>query len=165
MGFSCDSVTRWQCPRGHKLMSWASFVGTTCSRCECGVYAGENVMGCRECDWYLCEACLPQKCDDSFWGVITSAFDAAAHDMSSIVGNFNEELEAVVSIITCHAPQANEVKLDEVRTKRPSYTYMRAGTTYRRLEAIAEEDEEYFEDSFTVTLRWTDEEIEDELYL
>eukprot|EP00929_Paragymnodinium_shiwhaense_P103645 TRINITY_DN67288_c0_g1_i1.p1 TRINITY_DN67288_c0_g1~~TRINITY_DN67288_c0_g1_i1.p1 ORF type:complete len:780 (-),score=217.54 TRINITY_DN67288_c0_g1_i1:63-2402(-) len=47
------------CPKGHELRPWAAERGT-CDGCSKGVEDDELVMDCRECDYYLCDGCLPQ---------------------------------------------------------------------------------------------------------
>lgn len=45
-----------QCPKGHALQPSRALPGT-CSGCKRWVQAGEPLLGCRRCDWYLCQAC------------------------------------------------------------------------------------------------------------
>merc|ERR1712039_305196 len=46
------------CPQGHMLKPWASSQDGTCDGCGGNVDEAEKVFDCRECDWYLCMACV-----------------------------------------------------------------------------------------------------------
>merc|ERR1712217_406282 len=47
-----------QCPQGHMLKPWSSSQDGTCDGCGGNVDEAEKVLDCRECDWYLCMACV-----------------------------------------------------------------------------------------------------------
>lgn len=44
------------CPSGHALQPWLTS-GGLCDGCGRETWRGEQVMDCRECDWYLCQSC------------------------------------------------------------------------------------------------------------
>jgi len=46
-----------ECPKAHKLQQWASQSMGKCDGCAKVVARGEVVMDCRQCDWYVCNAC------------------------------------------------------------------------------------------------------------
>jgi len=48
------------CPQGHSLRLFQAS-GGACDGCGTQVQEGENVLDCRTCDWFLCQACLPQS--------------------------------------------------------------------------------------------------------
>lgn len=90
----------------------------TCDGCKQAVCNGERVMDCRKCNWYLCERCHPQERDISFWDTLTSALDTAAQDMSTIAKGFNKEFETLVNVVTCHAPDKEEMEFAEIDIRR-----------------------------------------------
>lgn len=48
-----------KCTKGHKLKPWVA-TGGWCNGCQREVKAGEQVMDCRPCDYFLCQECHPQ---------------------------------------------------------------------------------------------------------
>jgi len=44
------------CPRNHSLVVYNS-LGGNCNVCNRIVFVGEQVMDCRECNWYMCSRC------------------------------------------------------------------------------------------------------------
>jgi len=44
------------CPLGHVLQPWTT-KGGACDGCGRETWRGEQVLDCRECDWYLCQSC------------------------------------------------------------------------------------------------------------
>jgi len=63
------------CPGGHELTLWTARAGA-CDGCRRCIRAGEQVMDCRACNWYLCQDCRP--CSDeqfnSLFGAIQHLF-------------------------------------------------------------------------------------------
>jgi len=53
LGSACN-----YCPSGHALQPMAAEAGS-CDGCKKPVHAGQQVMDCRQCNWYLCQACRP----------------------------------------------------------------------------------------------------------
>ena len=45
------------CPEGHQPVSVLSFRGT-CDICSCAVEAGQHVMDCEPCNYYVCNTCF-----------------------------------------------------------------------------------------------------------
>ncbi|CAK0791331.1 unnamed protein product, partial [Prorocentrum cordatum] len=43
----------WTCPSGHLLQPWTAKTGI-CDGCSSDVHAGDSVMDCRACNFYLC---------------------------------------------------------------------------------------------------------------
>ena len=49
------------CPVGHALQGFVEEEGGECDGCGAAVHAGDTVMDCRTCDWYLCGRCIPES--------------------------------------------------------------------------------------------------------
>jgi hypothetical protein len=66
------------CPAGHLLQPWNAQAGG-CDGCHKLVKNGEQVMDCRQCNWYLCEDCHPPDGTQptTFWGTISSLLDVS----------------------------------------------------------------------------------------
>merc|ERR1712232_368807 len=45
------------CTKGHALADYVEPEWGTCDGCSKAIAAGERVMDCRPCNWYLCRAC------------------------------------------------------------------------------------------------------------
>merc|ERR1719450_755253 len=54
------AAAKAQCPQGHALQRAKAAAGA-CDGCGRFVVAGEPVMDCRDCNWYLCTTCHPQS--------------------------------------------------------------------------------------------------------
>lgn len=52
----CPGFDDCNCPSGHRLRPWAVSRGN-CHVCRQVVHAGEVVMDCRHCGWYMCSLC------------------------------------------------------------------------------------------------------------
>lgn len=78
------------CPQGHRLQAWVARAGF-CNRCSAPVEAGEHVLDCRWCNWYVCRTCLPvyQAPSPSLVTSITMlpayAIDQAVHDAGALL--------------------------------------------------------------------------------
>ncbi|CAK0893058.1 unnamed protein product, partial [Prorocentrum cordatum] len=86
-GIGNDGATILRCPAGHCLHSWVARAGT-CDGCQRFVEDGEEVMDCRQCNWYLCRTCEAtyKPPDTSMWGSFVSflnAADRSCHDVES----------------------------------------------------------------------------------
>jgi len=57
-GARLDAPVCNYCPGGHSLILRAAGSGR-CDGCHKAVAAGEQVMECRQCNWYLCATCRP----------------------------------------------------------------------------------------------------------
>jgi len=56
-GICCPADRVTECPKGHRLQHWTSQSFGKCDGCGKAVTPGEEVMDCRQCDWYVCSAC------------------------------------------------------------------------------------------------------------
>jgi len=78
------------CPQGHRLQAWVARAGS-CNRCSAPVEAGQHVLDCRWCNWYVCRTCHPvyQAPSPSLVTSITTlpayAIDQAVHDAGSLL--------------------------------------------------------------------------------
>jgi len=94
-GFGSDgsSSKTWTCPAGHMLQPWKAIAGA-CDGCKAKVYRCDNVMDCRQCNWYLCEACHPQEKEhqDWFWGSISYLAEAVSEEMSELKDAVSHEV-------------------------------------------------------------------------
>lgn len=106
----------WHCPKGHLLQPWKATPGT-CDGCKAKIHKGDCVMDCRQCNYYLCEACHPQEKDDGdwFWGSLNYFAEATAQEFNEITTEFTEmagDLETLVADMTpfgmCSAPQIDK---------------------------------------------------------
>merc|ERR1712151_238754 len=117
----------------HKLPSWASIK----HGCKCGISVNE--------------AMPREECDVSLWDLISSALDATKHDMSNITSNLNAEIEALVRVMTCRAPQTENMEFNEGRGVTLQCKRYRKKTRLRftgpKLEVILEENECDFDES------------------
>jgi len=52
-----------KCPEGHQLKVWSSNEEGKCDGCQKHIQKNERVMDCRQCNYYLCEKCLPPPKD------------------------------------------------------------------------------------------------------
>lgn len=95
--------TEWEaarCPGGHPLRRRKAFPGP-CDGCGAAVYAGSFVMDCRQCNWYLCETCLPPERRESpgCSCLVSAGLAGLAAKVSKDYSNFKEfcnELETYV---------------------------------------------------------------------
>jgi hypothetical protein len=53
---AAEQPEEMKCPAGHQMQPWIAKAGT-CDGCARKVQNGEQVMDCRQCDWYLCDEC------------------------------------------------------------------------------------------------------------
>mmetsp|Transcript_134944 Transcript_134944/g.262793 ORF Transcript_134944/g.262793 Transcript_134944/m.262793 type:complete len:499 (+) Transcript_134944:52-1548(+) len=89
-GFGSDgpaAIAPPECPEGHELQLWAARSGK-CDKCNKKISAGEIVMDCRRCNYYLCHMCCPpSKAQDSssVWGAISALPFYVLDDMSQMV--------------------------------------------------------------------------------
>mmetsp|Transcript_8528 Transcript_8528/g.16122 ORF Transcript_8528/g.16122 Transcript_8528/m.16122 type:complete len:193 (+) Transcript_8528:63-641(+) len=83
------------CPKGHILRQCNALEGS-CDGCGRYIAAGETVMDCRSCNYYLCDTCHPQQehPGTSVWGMVSSLFT----DLR----------------VTCDAPRGRRAADDEV---------------------------------------------------
>jgi len=63
------------CPAGHELKPWNARSGS-CDGCHRFVRAGEQVMDCRACNWYVCEDCRPNALEqvETLWSAMSNLF-------------------------------------------------------------------------------------------
>lgn len=98
-GFGSDGSKRkvYSCPAGHLLQSCRAVPGK-CKGCKVRIPRGAWVMDCRQCRWFLCEACHPQEKEQQgwFWNSVTFLVDIGTQEMNDIgedikdlVGNFS----------------------------------------------------------------------------
>ena len=61
------------CPKGHLLQQCTALAGS-CDGCGRYIAAGETVMDCRPCNYYLCDTCRPQQehPGTSVWSMVSS---------------------------------------------------------------------------------------------
>ncbi|CAJ1327013.1 unnamed protein product [Effrenium voratum] len=113
-----------KCPAGHELAPWCAKPGW-CDGCGAKIKAGQPVMDCRQCNYYLCRTCAPQAEAEeeapSFWGAVASltdmgsgpaissaldnvalsigdVIDAATQDMSEMASDFKSFVASAVGI-------------------------------------------------------------------
>jgi len=110
----------WHCPEGHLLQPWKATPGI-CDGCQAKIHKGDCVMDCRECNYYLCEACHPQEKDDGdwLWGSLSYFAEATAQEFTEITTEFTEmagDLETLVADMSpfamCAAPQIDKSDTD-----------------------------------------------------
>mmetsp|Transcript_122679 Transcript_122679/g.354620 ORF Transcript_122679/g.354620 Transcript_122679/m.354620 type:complete len:301 (+) Transcript_122679:56-958(+) len=131
-GFGSDGQKDkiWHCPAGHHLQPRKATLGR-CDLCKRCVPAGEPVMDCKECNWYLCNECHPQEQEeqDWFWGSLNFLIETAQQEMAEIKEEFKEmagDVESFVSGMsfsgTCGAPELapkpEEATADSSRRRR-----------------------------------------------
>mmetsp|Transcript_125579 Transcript_125579/g.250545 ORF Transcript_125579/g.250545 Transcript_125579/m.250545 type:complete len:334 (-) Transcript_125579:104-1105(-) len=101
------------CPQGHRLQAWVARAGS-CNRCCAPVEAGEHVLDCRWCNWYVCRACLPvyQAPSPSLVTSITTlpayVIDQAVHDAGALLRKPR----------TCNRPSGESVSRPSMCTPR-----------------------------------------------
>jgi len=91
----------WHCPAGHSLKPWKATAGS-CDGCNRKVAAGEYVMVCRQCNWYLCEQCHPQERQKK--GSLSAMADKLAQE-------FND-LKDLADEVETHGPLAACIAVD-----------------------------------------------------
>jgi len=89
----------WHCPAGHSLEPWESTAGS-CDGCNRRVAAGEYVMVCRQCNWYLCERCHPQERHKKGW--LSTMADKAAQEFTDLK-DLADEVETHGPLAACAA--------------------------------------------------------------
>lgn len=123
-GFGSSGTTQkvWKCPRGHMLQPWTAQPGS-CDGCQRKICKGDKVMDCRQCNYYLCDACHPHEkfgYGDSIWGTFTYCMDAATQEMTELGKDIEAGFEAAVSVMTCSAPDRAELnECEVVVTEKP----------------------------------------------
>lgn len=117
-GFGSDgSKTKtWTCSKGHLLQPCKATPGL-CDGCSAKICKGDSVMDCRQCNFYLCEACHPQenKQEDWFWGPLSYFADVAAQEITEIAtvmkdigGEFEEFASDMSPFAACMAPEVDK---------------------------------------------------------
>lgn len=121
----------WRCPKNHLLQPWKANAGR-CDACNAHVQKDDLVMDCRQCNWYLCDACHPQQKkekEDWFWGSVSYFMDQATQEVTEIAAEFQEmagEFETFVSDMaltsSCSVVEKSQFKKDELQfdSKMPS---------------------------------------------
>jgi len=69
------------CPRNHELVQYTA-IGGSCDVCNRIVFVGQQVMDCRECNWYMCARCArtngftltPQQPNQSLYNLMNQMF-------------------------------------------------------------------------------------------
>mmetsp|Transcript_145591 Transcript_145591/g.405741 ORF Transcript_145591/g.405741 Transcript_145591/m.405741 type:complete len:277 (+) Transcript_145591:84-914(+) len=135
LGFGSDgSVAKvWRCPGGHLLQPWTAMAGT-CDRCCRPVEAGEHVMDCRQCNWYLCEDCHPQEHeqgDGTLWGSVSSFLGAATREVKGVatgvetfmsglseqLQDMTEQLQDMKDKISCQPVSNSQLAAEEIEVR------------------------------------------------
>jgi len=149
-GFGSDGATKkaWKCPKGHMLQPWTAAPGT-CDGCKAQIYKGDSVMDCRQCNYYLCEACHPQEkeASDWFWGSLTYFADATVQEFNDISTEFTEmagDLNAMVGelnpLSVCSAPQIE--KSIDIDLSVPSKQSKKQGSKQKQRAEVEANSEE-----------------------
>merc|ERR1711939_282954 len=55
-----------ECPKGHALEDYVEDENGACDGCGKPIQAGDRVMDCRICNWYLCKPCYSAHGGDGF---------------------------------------------------------------------------------------------------
>merc|ERR1711870_204112 len=108
----------WHCPAGHHLQPLKAMAGK-CDGCNQCVNAGDEVMDCRQCNWYLCAECHPQEQekDDWFWGSVNYLIETVRQEVADITEECKEvadEFESfcaqVSQSVSCGVTSASQYK-------------------------------------------------------
>ena len=103
------------CPVGHALQRFVEEEGGECDGCGAAVHAGDTVMDCRTCDWYLCGKCGPES------NILHRALIACLTD-----ADVEPAVRRAVMTMHHHSPDAAEAKnLDYLRAKLREAAYDR----------------------------------------
>eukprot|EP00429_Kryptoperidinium_foliaceum_P074748 CAMPEP_0176224160 /NCGR_PEP_ID=MMETSP0121_2-20121125/21112_1 /TAXON_ID=160619 /ORGANISM="Kryptoperidinium foliaceum, Strain CCMP 1326" /LENGTH=335 /DNA_ID=CAMNT_0017563407 /DNA_START=58 /DNA_END=1062 /DNA_ORIENTATION=+ len=125
-GFGSDSAKEKvaQCPGGHTLQPWTAQPGT-CDGCQQRIHAGDRVMDCRHCNWYLCNNCQPvveEEEQDWFWGTMNYLVETVSKEVEEIREDFRDAADELGNFVsdfgfntTCGAPSSAQFKHDEIR--------------------------------------------------
>jgi hypothetical protein len=87
-----------------------------CDGCGKMVLRGEYVMNCDECNWYLCDMCLPQERNFSspFWGALSYVVDAATQEVTDLAAGIQD----LVPGVSCAGPDAGSLQSEEIKVGR-----------------------------------------------
>lgn len=114
----------WTCPAGHLLQPWTAKTGL-CDGCSGDVYAGDTVMDCRACNFYLCTSCHPQEQNpsmDYFKGLsagVSALISVVQEEAADLAQEVTDVFEAAASIVTCSAPPKTELEVAEAALPPP----------------------------------------------
>jgi len=114
----------WTCPSGHLLQPWTAKTGI-CDGCSSDVHAGDSVMDCRACNFYLCASCHPQEqhagLDYFTWlsAGISAAVGVVQEEAADLAQEAIDVFEAASSIVTCSAPPKTELEVAEADLRPP----------------------------------------------
>jgi len=104
-----------RCPSGHMLFSVLAKHGN-CDGCGKMVLRGEYVMNCDECNWYLCDMCLPQERNFSspLWGVLSYVVDSATQEITDLAAGIQD----LVPRVSCAGTDAGSLQSEEIKVGR-----------------------------------------------
>jgi hypothetical protein len=114
----------WTCPGGHLLQPWTAKTGV-CDGCSRDVHAGDPVMDCRVCNFYLCNSCHPQEQNpgmDYFkWltAGVSATISVVQEEAADLAQEVTDVFEAAASIVTCGAPPKTELEVSEADLRPP----------------------------------------------
>jgi len=115
-----------KCPAGHTLILWNAKPGW-CDGCGNKIKAGQAVMDCRKCNYYLCSSCAPQEDaeEPSFWGAVSSlgeswsspavdsAFDNVALRFGDVIDAAKQDMNDIATDISSFVASAIGFDEDE----------------------------------------------------
>jgi len=104
-----------RCPSSHMLFSALAKRGN-CDGCGKMVLRGEYVMNCDECNWYLCDICLPQDRNFSspLWGALSYVVDSATQEITELAAGIQD----LVPGVSCAGPDAGSLQSEEIKVGR-----------------------------------------------
>uniref|UniRef100_A0A7S4QRU5 Uncharacterized protein n=1 Tax=Alexandrium monilatum TaxID=311494 RepID=A0A7S4QRU5_9DINO len=104
------------CPQRHELRPWIARQGH-CDGCGRMVMKGERVMDCRQCNWYLCDTCLPRPREEGspLWGMFSYVVDAAAQELSELAADIAAFVPAAAT--SCAAPAKAALFTEELEVE------------------------------------------------
>jgi len=86
-GFGSDGL----CPKNHVLKQCKASFGR-CDGCNARAHEGDNMMGCSQCNYYLCDLCRPQQADrsDWLWGSVSYFMGVAYEEVTDAAAEFRQ---------------------------------------------------------------------------
>lgn len=114
----------WTCPSGHLLQPWTAKTGI-CDGCSRDVHAGDTVMDCRACNFYLCASCHPQEQNPTMdyfkWlsAGVSATISVVQEEAADLAQEVTDVFEAAASIVTCSAPPKTELEVAEAALPLP----------------------------------------------
>lgn len=114
----------WTCPSGHLLQPWTAKTGI-CDGCSMDVHAGDPVMDCRACNFYLCNSCHPQEQNSGMdyfkWlsAGVSATISVVQEEAADLAQEVTDVFEAAASIVTCSAPAKTELEVAEADLRPP----------------------------------------------